>query len=97
MKVAEILSDLTSLRVCDHNAALALVNAHQSTLNKSSSSKADPVSTDAIGSTENTDLQRAKQLVELHSEVKSRHSNGEVGFALQQARAEVHEVLRQLS
>ena len=73
------------------------MNAHQTTLNKSSPSKADLVSTDAIGSTKNTDLQRAKELVELHSEVKSRHANGEVDDALQQARAQVYEVLRQLS
>ncbi|MCJ1374751.1 hypothetical protein MMC20_005983 [Loxospora ochrophaea] len=29
MQVAEILSDLTSLRACDHDAALALVSSHK--------------------------------------------------------------------
>ncbi|MCJ1252624.1 hypothetical protein MMC24_000430 [Lignoscripta atroalba] len=29
MQIAEILSDLNSLRVCDHDAAIALVTSHQ--------------------------------------------------------------------
>ncbi|MCJ1485045.1 hypothetical protein MMC06_005218 [Schaereria dolodes] len=29
MQIAQILSDLNSLRVCDHNAAINLVNAHK--------------------------------------------------------------------
>ncbi|KAJ5965394.1 hypothetical protein N7481_012108 [Penicillium waksmanii] len=97
MKVAEILSDLTSLRVCDHHAALALVNTHQITLDTSSSSQSDPTATDAISSKKNVDLQRAKELVELHYEVKARHVNGQVDINLQQARADVQQVLRELS
>ncbi|KAJ5396574.1 hypothetical protein N7509_004687 [Penicillium cosmopolitanum] len=92
MKVAEILSDLTSLRVCDHHAALALVNAHQISLDTSPPSQSNPTATDAI-----TDLQRAKELVELHYEVKARHVNGQVDADLQKARVDVQQVLRELS
>ncbi|KAJ6157468.1 hypothetical protein N7470_005060 [Penicillium chermesinum] len=37
MQVAEILSDLTSLRVCGYNEALALVNAQASIQNSEAS------------------------------------------------------------
>ncbi|CAI7592174.1 unnamed protein product [Penicillium pancosmium] len=97
MKVAEILSDLTSLRVCDHHAALALVNAHRISLDTSSPSQSDTTATDAITSKKNKDLQRAKELVELHYEVKARHVNGQVDADLQKARADVQQVLRELS
>jgi hypothetical protein len=74
-----------------------LLNAHQVTLNTSSPSHSDPTATDAITSKKNKDLQRAKELVELHYEVKARHVNGQVDTALQQARSDVEQVLRELS
>lgn len=43
------------------------------------------------------DLRRAKELVELHCEVRSRHVNGEVDEALRRAREDVQRVLRELS
>lgn len=45
----------------------------------------------------NEDLQRAKELVALHYEMKSKHANGEVDDELQKARAQVDLVLDDLS
>lgn len=42
-------------------------------------------------------LQRAKELVQLHYEVKSRHANGKVDNELQQAREAVERVVMELS
>lgn len=42
-------------------------------------------------------LRKAKELVELHYEVKSRHINGQVDEELRQAREGVERVLRELS
>lgn len=43
------------------------------------------------------DLRRAKELVQLHYDVKSRHANGEVDDALRRAREDVEYVMRALS
>ncbi|PSK60132.1 hypothetical protein B9Z65_1030 [Elsinoe australis] len=89
MRVAELLSDLTSLRACDPQAALALVSAR-------------PKPKDAIGEItsnatekEDEDLKRARDLIELHSTVKTRHGNG-VDDELLYARHEVRKVLDML-
>ncbi|KAJ5766576.1 uncharacterized protein N7511_004192 [Penicillium nucicola] len=90
MQVAEILSDINSLRVCGHNEALALVNVHKK--------GANPESTGAANTpTDQNDLRRAKELVELHYEVKARHANGTVDEELNRAREDVRRVLRDLS
>jgi len=87
MRVAELLSDLTSLRACDSSAALALVSARPSTstqittnplsrpstdTNQTSQDK-DPTilaATAAAGTETDADLQRARDLIELHAGVK---------------------------
>ncbi|KAL8745643.1 MAG: hypothetical protein Q9190_002247 [Brigantiaea leucoxantha] len=74
MQIASILSDLNSLRVCDHSAAIALVSARPPSSAKSpepstNSSKAD--------SGNDPDMQRAIDLVELHYGLKVKHMNGE--------------------
>lgn len=43
------------------------------------------------------DVHRAKELVQLHYEVKSRHANGEVDDALRRAREDVEYVMRALA
>ncbi|KAJ5998576.1 hypothetical protein N7451_006386 [Penicillium sp. IBT 35674x] len=102
MQVAEILSDITSLRVCGHNEALSLVNAHQSVTGPSDTDTNSPavnLSNQAPGIQPNKkleDLQRAKELVKLHYEFKSKHSNGEVDDALRKAREDVEMVLSEL-
>ncbi|KAJ5306468.1 hypothetical protein PENANT_c031G10287 [Penicillium antarcticum] len=90
MQVAEILSDINSLRVCGHNEALALVNVHKTNASPESAETANV-------STDKDDLRRAKELVELHYEVKARHANGTVDEELNQAREDVQRVLRELS
>ncbi|KAJ5377291.1 uncharacterized protein N7496_004700 [Penicillium cataractarum] len=96
MQVAEILSDLTSLRVCGHNEALALVSAPLASA-KDTSAESELVATSDGQAIKQEALQRAKELVQLHYEVKSRHVNGEVDDELRQAREDVYRVLRELA
>lgn len=79
LQLAEILSDLTTLRLCDPTAALALVSARPST-----SSQANRT-TENHGN-EDPDLKRARDLVELHYAVKVAHRRGELGRKLHEAR-----------
>ncbi|PLB52663.1 hypothetical protein P170DRAFT_423505 [Aspergillus steynii IBT 23096] len=98
MQVAEILSDLTSLRVCDHHDALALV-----TVNNRICASRLPSELPHSGLTKNEDpqesadddLRRAKELVELHYEIKARHVDGRVDGELAQAREEVDRPVHQ--
>ncbi|KAL2048429.1 hypothetical protein N7G274_000340 [Stereocaulon virgatum] len=96
MQIASILSDLTSLRVCDHSAALALVSVHKSDA-KSSTIGSDP--DNALKSVskaeDDVDMQRATDLVELHYGVKMSHMEGE-DAGLRQARRDVDRVLETL-
>ncbi|KAI9045610.1 PWI domain-containing protein [Aspergillus affinis] len=92
MQVAEILSDLTSLRVCDHHDALALVTVNDRisasrlpSENLPSGKSKDDDPTDSA----DDDLRRAKELVELHYEIKARHVDGRVDGELVQARERV--------
>ncbi|KAJ6132945.1 hypothetical protein N7471_008160 [Penicillium samsonianum] len=136
MQVAEILSDINSLRVCvsitlpsserlphydkrvqaaswtrdnptkqydnadnmvqGHNEALALVNVHKN-ITGSDSTESGSASPDKSPADDKADLRRAKELVELHYEVKARHANGTVDMELSQARQDVWRVLTELS
>ncbi|PWY68322.1 hypothetical protein BO83DRAFT_429222 [Aspergillus eucalypticola CBS 122712] len=103
MQVAEILSDLTSLRVCDYHDALALVTVNEripqttDQLNLKATGTTPSDSGLDSGSCENEDLRRAKELVDLHYEFKARHALGTVDEELSRAREEVARVLRELS
>ncbi|KAF2436390.1 hypothetical protein EJ08DRAFT_691562 [Tothia fuscella] len=99
MRVAEVLSDLTSLRVCDPTAAQSLVSARPSP--PSSSTEAVKAKTAAAlqkgkSVQEDTDLQRAKDLIDLHYKVKVAHENGRADEGLEGARRDVRAVLRGL-
>ncbi|KAJ5154256.1 uncharacterized protein N7500_009695 [Penicillium coprophilum] len=96
MQVAEILSDINSLRVCGHNEALALVNV-QKNITGSDSAEPDSALAEKSPAGDKVDLRRAKELVELHYEVKARHANGAVDDELSQARQDVKRVLTELS
>ncbi|KAJ9669087.1 hypothetical protein H2201_000913 [Coniosporium apollinis] len=85
MRIAEILSDLTSLRVCDPAAALALVSARPSTSTATQPSKA-PERPDTATEEDDPDLARAKDLVELHYKVKVAHTGGAMDRGLMEAR-----------
>ncbi|KAE8134240.1 hypothetical protein BDV38DRAFT_166023 [Aspergillus pseudotamarii] len=96
MQVAEILSDLTSLRVCDYNDALALVTVHQRIPAERSPADGGLVAASQQGKKANDDLRRAKELVDLHYEIKARHADGTVDQELACAREDVNRVLREL-
>jgi hypothetical protein len=117
MQVAEILSDLTSLRVCvrstfqrhqlhrytseliqDYNDALALVTVNER-LNEarvSPDDKSKVAASKRQQEQQNDDLQRAKELVDLHYEMKTKYALGTVDEELTRAREEVNRVLREL-
>ncbi|KAJ9400603.1 hypothetical protein DTO282F9_2488 [Paecilomyces variotii] len=93
MQIAEILSDLTSLRACGHNEAIALVTVHKNIDNaESSRAKSEE--------NQNPDLQRAKDLIDLHYNVKMKHMRGQqpgmVDEGLRKARDDVSRVLWEL-
>ncbi|KAL6704727.1 hypothetical protein ACN47E_007648 [Coniothyrium glycines] len=92
MRLAEILSDLVSLRVCPPAAALALVSAHRPspTSSATSTSPATPATNDDEN---DTDLTRARELVKLHYEVKQAHGRGELSRGLEEARRSVDNVV----
>lgn len=92
MQIASILSDLTSLRVCDHSAALALVSVHRP---ERSTITADSDRNLSVKTTEDPDMQRATDLVDLHYNVKMKHVQGD-DAGLMQARREVDMVLQKL-
>ncbi|KAF2682632.1 hypothetical protein K458DRAFT_390554 [Lentithecium fluviatile CBS 122367] len=90
MKLAEILSDLVSLRVCDPTAAIALVSVRPNqpvSTSANSTEKSDRG--DGEGQEADADLKRAKDLVELHYAVKEAHKRGELGRGLMEARRAV--------
>ncbi|EHA23396.1 hypothetical protein ASPNIDRAFT_131008, partial [Aspergillus niger ATCC 1015] len=95
MQVAEILSDLTSLRVCDHHDALALVTVNEriphitAQLGLKATSTSQASSGADLSRYENEDLSRAKELVDLHYEFKARHALGTVDEELARAREEI--------
>ncbi|KAK3648833.1 hypothetical protein LTR56_007273 [Elasticomyces elasticus] len=89
MRVAEILSDLTTLYLAEPKAALALVTARDAE---------DGVSrkeTDVRHEDDDPDLKRARDLVQLHAEVKVAHQDG-TDKELNEAREAVAKVLREL-
>ncbi|KAB8204475.1 hypothetical protein BDV34DRAFT_197553 [Aspergillus parasiticus] len=96
MQVAEILSDLTSLRVCDYNDALTLVTVHERAPAEPSPADGSLVAASQQGEKANDDLRRAKELVDLHYEIKARHADGTVDEDLARAREDVNRVLREL-
>ncbi|KAF7594501.1 hypothetical protein BBP40_009134 [Aspergillus hancockii] len=96
MQVAEILSDLTSLRVCDYNDALTLVTVHERIPIESSQSDISLATAKQQEVKTNDYLQRAKELVELHYEIKARHVDGTVDEELARAREDVKGVLMEL-
>ncbi|MCJ1306530.1 hypothetical protein MMC25_000173 [Agyrium rufum] len=104
MRVAEVLSDLTSLRVCDHDAALLLVTSYKD-LEANREDGKSPIrrkgskdlkrSASIEGADEDPDLQRAIDLVDLHHGVKEKHTHG-LDMSLQQARRDVDVIAQRM-
>jgi len=65
--------------------------------NVSGRESTEPASADKSPAQDRDDLRRAKELVELHYEVKARHVNGMVDEELSLARQGVRRVLNELS
>ncbi|MCJ1451812.1 hypothetical protein MMC28_002152 [Mycoblastus sanguinarius] len=95
MQIASILSDLASLRVCDHSAALALVSVNNLQTLSTAGNDGSSVTEQDVKAEEDPDMQRATDLVELHYSVKIRHKQGE-DAGLQEARKDVDRVLKKL-
>ncbi|KAL8947171.1 MAG: hypothetical protein Q9222_006523 [Ikaeria aurantiellina] len=95
MQVASILSDLTSLRVCDHSAALALVSVRVPAAESPNIAAKQAQSSSPPGEVYDTDMERALDLMELHHGVKMKHVRGE-DQGLMQARRDVDVVLNEL-
>lgn len=76
----------------DPTAALALVSAHRTS---TSSTSATTTATSPAGKNEedDVDLTRARELVELHYNVRERCRTGELKRGLEEARREVERVL----
>ncbi|PVI08075.1 hypothetical protein DM02DRAFT_502492, partial [Periconia macrospinosa] len=98
LTLAQLLSDLVTLRVSDPSAALNLVSARPSTspstaatindknANKNANEQHKAAGDAGRNDEEDKDLQRAKDLVKLHYEVKVAHSEGRFGKELEAAR-----------
>ncbi|KAL5339226.1 hypothetical protein BJX70DRAFT_364731 [Aspergillus crustosus] len=100
MKVAEVLSDLASLRACDYNDALNLVTVNErlppiDRVNTQTSG--DSASKPAQNKAVNDHLRLATELVELQYEMKAVHKDGRVDEQLRRGREEVNRVLRELA
>ncbi|KAK0947610.1 hypothetical protein LTR29_000867 [Friedmanniomyces endolithicus] len=89
MRVAEVLSDLTTLYLADPKAALALVTARVS---HDGTAETKPM---VRHEDDDPDLQRARNLVQLHASVKVAHQDG-TDWELNEAREAVAKVLREL-
>ncbi|KAF2278138.1 uncharacterized protein EI97DRAFT_356863, partial [Westerdykella ornata] len=89
MPLAEILSDLTSLRVCDPSAALALVSARATSANESPTQLEAKTGNNEGEEEEDRDIRRAMELVKLHYEVREAQKRGELGRGLEEARRAV--------
>ncbi|OJJ99381.1 hypothetical protein ASPACDRAFT_44044 [Aspergillus aculeatus ATCC 16872] len=98
MQVAGILSDLTSLRVCDYNDALALVTIQERLDSHPAEKQSQPSNREETPALqqEKDQLRQAKELVELHHDVKARHASGTVDEGLANLRQDVQRVLLEL-
>ena len=72
------------------------MNVHKN-ITGSGSTESGTALTDKSPADDKADLRRAKELVELHYEVKARHANGTVDEELCQSRQDVWRILRELS
>ncbi|KAI9886410.1 MAG: translation initiation factor eIF4A [Watsoniomyces obsoletus] len=106
MKIAEILSDLTSLRVCGPAEALALVHASRTVSSTSddvvgmTGEKKDATTGSNIKTDKNNDddseVQKIYELMKLHESIKKRGQDNSTDSGLEKARREVERVMRSI-
>lgn len=92
-KLTQTQSNQSPFHIQGHNEAIALVTVHKNIDNaESSRAKSEE--------NQNPDLQRAKDLIDLHYNVKMKHMRGQqpgmVDEGLRKARDDVSRVLREL-
>jgi len=98
MQVVAFLSDLKSLSVCPHQAAINLVSVHKTTQDRDQQPVTDSVSgQDNAEKSVDSDLQRADELVSLHLNVKLKHIESGPDAELLEARQAVSRVLASLN
>lgn len=98
MQVVAFLSDLKSLSVCPHQAAINLVSVHKTIQDRDQQLVTDSRDgQDSIEKTVDTDLQRADELVSLHQNVKLKHIESGPDAELSEARRAVSRVLASLN
>jgi len=99
MQVAALLSDLKSLTVCTHGAALKLVSVHEVLQQdkERTGSSTSAVDTTQSNKDNDEDLERANELCILHQDVKMRHIQHGFDKELVEARENVQKVLASLN
>jgi len=95
MHVAAFLSDLKSLSVCPHQAAVDLVSVHRIIQDKDQQPM-NALSDSANEKSIDSDLQRAEELTSLHQDVKLKHIERGPDAELLEARQAVSRVLASL-
>jgi hypothetical protein len=93
MQIAAFLSDLSSLNIAPHTAALAMVTVHK----PNSTTTSAELTPSNSASAQDPDIQRANELVSLHYAVKVKHRQSGLDEELLWAREKVNDVLRALS
>lgn len=90
MQVAAFLSDLKTLSVCSHEAAMRLVTKHNSAVEKEvADSHKNAPSNDA-------DLRQGEELLSLHENVKLKYLENGLDPDFIQAREEVGRILSEI-
>ncbi|KIX10318.1 uncharacterized protein Z518_01400 [Rhinocladiella mackenziei CBS 650.93] len=101
MQIAAFLSDLKSLSICSHKAAIALVKPDMGTATDERNALSSQRETSGKPSSAETpldpDLQRANELVSLHYEVKVKYLETGPDPELIQAAKDVDQVLSALN
>ncbi len=98
MHVAALLSDLKSLSVCPHQAAINLVSVHSTIRGEGQQPMDAPVDKQTdIKQSIDSDLQRADELVSLHQNVKLKRIQSGPDAELLEARQAVKTILTALS
>ena len=92
MQVAAFLSDLKSLSVCNHEAAVKLVSLHKKVADDNELHNIEQRNIQA-----NEDMKRADELVSLHESVKIKHLERGFDPELLQARKDVSKILESLN
>lgn len=96
MQVAAFLSDLKSLSVCTHEAALNLVSTHKKIPSEENGATSSDTGINEASNVD-SDMQRAEELVYLHQHVKLKHLEKGLDSELTESRREVNKIIESLT